>query len=281
MGSRPATSGRVAALSNGSGNAVQAGSNGTVKNGAAGRRPLASVEPALEPAVKLIALSKSYGKKAVLKGVNFAVAPGELVEVTGPSGSGKTTLLRLIHGQLRPNLGELWVRGLGLHRRWRRGLGGLRRDVAFVFQEQRLLPRLTALENIVLALQLHDPQVPNRAIRQSALAALESVKLGDRGSSYPHQLSAGERQRVAVARALATKPRLLLADEPLSGLDDDNADVVMHLLEQAAAGGTTVIVASHRHSFPATRILRLPSARVMTNGAKRSRIQSLPILWGC
>ena len=108
----------------------------------------------------------------MLKGVNFAVAPGELVEVTGPSGSGKTTLLRLVHGQLRPNAGELWVRGRNLHRRWRRGLGDLRRDVAFVFQEQRLLPRLTALENIVLALQVRDPQVPNATIKQRALAAL-------------------------------------------------------------------------------------------------------------
>ncbi|HEY6117138.1 MAG TPA: ATP-binding cassette domain-containing protein, partial [Candidatus Dormibacteraeota bacterium] len=151
-----------------------------------------------EPAVKLVAISKSYGKKVVLSGVNFTAAAGELVEVTGPSGSGKTTLLRLIHGQLRPNAGELWVHGRGLHRRWRRGLGRLRRDVAFVFQEQRLLPRLSALENIMLALQLRDPQVPNRAIRQAAIDALRSVKLGDRGRAYPHQLSAGERQRVAV-----------------------------------------------------------------------------------
>jgi ABC-type ATPase involved in cell division/cell division protein FtsX len=225
-----------------------------------------------EPAVKLVAISKSYGKKVVLSGVNLAVVPGELVEITGPSGSGKTTLLRLIHGQLRPNAGELWVRGRGLHRRWRRGLGGLRRDVAFVFQEQRLLPRLTALENIMLALQLRDPQVPNRAIGQAALAALQSVKLGDRGGAYPHQLSAGERQRVAVARALFTKPRVLLADEPLSSMDEENATLVMHLLEQAAANGTTVIVASHRHSFPATRILRLPSARVVSNGSRRPRL---------
>ena len=271
MGSRPATSGRVAALPNGNGNGVQTRSNGAVKNGAARRRPVVGVEPAQAPDVKLVALSKSYGKKAVLTGVNLAVAPGELIEVTGPTGSGKTTLLRLVHGQLRPNGGELWVRGRGLHRRWRRGLGSLRRDVAFIYQEQRLLPRLTALENIVLALQLRDPQVPNRAIRQTALEALESVKLADRRGAYPHQLSAGERQRVAVARALATKPRVLLADEPVSALDEGNAAIVMHLLEQAAANGTTVIVASHRHTFPATRILRLPAARVMTNGAKRAR----------
>jgi len=219
--------------------------------------------------VKLVGVSKSYGRKAVLKSVNLTVGQGELFEVTGPSGSGKTTLLRLVHGQLRPNAGELWVRGRGLHRFWRRGLGGLRRDVAFVFQEQRLLPRLTAFENIVLAIQLRDPELPNRAIKQRATEALESVKLGDRGRAYPHQLSAGERQRIAVARALATRPRVLLADEPLNSMDEENAAIITHLLEEAAAKGTTVIVASHRHSFAASRILRLPSEKVMTNGARR------------
>ena len=219
--------------------------------------------------MKLVGVSKSYGRKAVLKSVNLTVGQGELFEVTGPSGSGKTTLLRLVHGQLRPNAGELWVRGRGLHRFWRRGLGGLRRDVAFVFQEQRLLPRLTAFENIVLAIQLRDPELPNRAIKQRAMEALESVKLGDRGRAYPHQLSAGERQRIAVARALATRPRVLLADEPLNSMDEENAAIITHLLEEAAAKGTTVIVASHRHSFAASRILRLPSEKVMTNGARR------------
>jgi ABC-type ATPase involved in cell division/cell division protein FtsX len=223
-----------------------------------------------EPALRLVDVSKSYGKRAVLKGVNLTVAPGELLEVTGPTGSGKTTLLRLLHGQLRPTAGELYVRGHGLHRRWRRGLGRVRRDVAYVFQEQRLLPRLTAFENIVLALQVTDPQLPDRTIRQRATEALESVKLGSRASAYPNQLSAGERQRVAVARALATKPRVLLADEPLNSIDDKAAAIITHLLEEAAAAGTTVIVATHHHTFAANRIVRLPGARVMTNGARRS-----------
>ena len=232
-----------------------------------------AVAPGGEPAVRLVGVSKSYGRNSVLKGVDFTVGQGELVEVTGPTGSGKTTLLRLVHGQLRPNAGELWVRGKGLHRRWRQGLGGLRRDVAFIFQDQRLLPRLNAFENVVLALQVHDPQVPDRVIKQRALQALESVKLGDRGKSYPHELSQGERQRAAVARALATRPGLLLADEPLASLDDENAAIITALLEDAAARGTTVIVASHHHSFAASRVLRLPSAKVMTNGARwRARL---------
>ncbi|TME03440.1 MAG: ATP-binding cassette domain-containing protein [Chloroflexi bacterium] len=270
MGSRPATSGRVGASKkslNGRGAPAQ-------KNGAIRHRPATNGELAAEPAVKLVAVSKSFGRRAVLKGVNFSVAAGELVEVTGPSGSGKTTLLRLLHGQLRANAGELWVRGRGLHRWWRRGLGGLRREVAFVFQEQRLLPRLNAFENLVLALQVRDPQVPNKTIKQRALEALESVKLADRRRAYPHQLSAGERQRVAIARALAIKPRILLADEPLNSVDEENAALITHLLEEAAAAGTTVIVATHRHTFAASRILRLPSEKVVTNGARRPAINA-------
>jgi ABC-type ATPase involved in cell division/cell division protein FtsX len=265
VGSRPATTGRVG------GSKFRTDGDGArpLSNGAAKVRPAANGYLPPETAVKLVGVSKSYGKREVLKGLDLAVAQGELVEVTGPSGSGKTTLLRLVHGQLRPNAGELYVRGHGLHRWWRRGLGGLRRDVAYVFQEQRLLPRLTAFENVVLALQLHDPQVPISTIKQRAVEALKSVKLADRRNAYPAELSAGERQRVAIARALATKPRVLLADEPLASLDVANADIITHLLEEAAASGTTVIVASHHHKFPATRILRLPSAKVMTNGAKR------------
>src|SRR5438874_13524393 len=270
VGSRPATSGRVGASKNGlNGRAAPAKKNGAIRS-----RPVTNGQLAAEPAVKLVGVSKSFGRRAVLKSVNFSVAPGELVEVTGPSGSGKTTFLRLLHGQLRANAGELWVRGRGLHRWWRRGLGTLRREVAFVFQEQRLLPRLNAFENIVLALQVRDPQVPNRTIKQRALQALESVNLAHRRRAYPHQLSAGERQRIAVARALATRPRVLLADEPLASMDEENAAIITHLLEDAAANGTTVIVASHRHTFAASRILRLPSARVMTNGARRSALNA-------
>lgn len=223
-----------------------------------------------QPLVRLSRVSRAFGRNTVLKDVDFSVGAGELVEVNGPSGSGKTTLLRLVHGQLRPNAGELWVGGRGLHRWWRRGVLGLRRDVAFVFQEQRLLPRLTALENVVLALQIRDPQVPRRVILKGATEALEAVGLGPKQRLYPYQLSGGERQRVAVARAVATRPRVLLADEPLSFLDDANAEIVRALLESAAAGGAAVIVASHRHSFlAATKVLRLPSAKVMSNGARK------------
>jgi ABC-type ATPase involved in cell division/cell division protein FtsX len=224
----------------------------------------------VQPAVTLAHVTKSFGKTSVLKEINLTVAPGELVEIVGPSGSGKTTLLRLVHGQLRPNAGQVWVQGRGLHRWWRRGLGRVRRDVAFVFQEHHLLPRLTALENLTLALQVTDPQLPFKAIERRALETLESMGLAHKRNAYPRQLSAGERQRVAVGRALAARPRVILADEPMASIDDTNARIVMELLENAAAQGTAVIVASHRHTFPSSRILRLPTGRILMNGSRKA-----------
>jgi len=202
--------------------------------------------------------------------VNFTVARGELVEIVGPSGAGKTTLLRLIHGQLRPSRGQVWVDGRNLHSWWRRGLGRMRREVSFIYQDQRLLPRLNALENLVFALMLVDPTLPYGRIRRRALEALETFGLGGRRKSYPSQLSAGERQRIAVARALASRPRVLLADEPLAAIDEQNAKVVKRLLEEAAAAGTTVIVATHKPTFQARRILRLPAGQVLVNRARQA-----------
>jgi ABC-type ATPase involved in cell division/cell division protein FtsX len=251
-----------ARTTNGVAAAHRPGTNGAVtpsgKNGA--------VSPA--PIVKLTKVTKSFGKTAVFSDVSITIAQGELIEITGPSGAGKTTLLRLIHGQLRPNRGEVWVEGRGLHRWWRRGLGRIRRDVAFLFQEQRLLPRLTAMENLTFALQVTDPSLPNRTIRRRALEALESLSLAHRRRAYPHQMSAGERQRIAVARALAGRPRVVLADEPLASIDEDNALIVMRLLEEAAANGTTVIVATHQPTFRTSRLLRLPSGNVLVNRDK-------------
>jgi ABC-type lipoprotein export system ATPase subunit/cell division protein FtsX len=232
------------------------------------------------PLLKLSGLKKAFGKRTVIEGVDLAVAPGELVEITGPSGAGKTTMLRVLHGQLRPSAGEVWVEGRALHKWWRRDLERIRRDVAFIFQEQRLLVRLTALENVVLGLMVNDPYVPHGVIRRRAVAALEALGVAHRQSAYPHQLSAGERQRVAVARALASRPRVVLADEPFTAIDKDNAQVVARMLEEAAANGTAVVVATHSPSGRATRVVSLPGGKVVesvrkpaaANGVRAARL---------
>ena len=239
-------------------------------NGTTASRPATNGAATPPVAVRIAHVTKSFGRTAVFADVSFTVARGELVEITGPSGAGKTTLLRLIHGQLRPSKGQVWVEGRGLHRFWRRGLGRIRREVAFIYQEQRLLPRLNALENLVYALMLVDPTVPYGRIRRRALEALAAFGLAGRRKAYPSQLSAGERQRVAVARALAGRPRVLLADEPLAAIDEQNGKIVKRLLEDAAAAGTTVIVATHEPTFKAGRVLRLPAGQVFVNRARRT-----------
>ena len=139
-----------------------------------------------------------------------------------------------------------------------------------MFQEHHLLPRLTALENLTLALQVTEPQVPFKTMKRRALETLESMGLAHKRNSYPRQMSAGERQRIAVGRALAAKPRVILADEPTASIDDDNARIVMRLLEDAAAGGAAVIVAGHKHTFPTSRVLRLPSGKIHLNGSLKA-----------
>jgi len=222
------------------------------------------------PLLKLSGLKKMFGRRTVIENINLTVAPGEIVEITGPSGAGKTTVLRLLHGQLRPSAGEVWVEGRGLHKWWRRDLDRVRRDVGFIFQEQRLLPRLTALENVVLALTVNDPYVPLAVIRRRALAALEALGVAQRKSAFPHQLSAGERQRVSVARAVANRPRIVLADEPFTAIDRDNSQAVARMLEEAAANGTAVVIASHHPSGRATRVVQLPGGKVFEASRKAS-----------
>ncbi len=243
------------------------------------RQPVES-KPAPAPLIKLSAVKKLFGKRTILQQIDLSVAPGELVEVTGPSGAGKTTLLRLLHGQLRPSGGEVWVEGRALHKWWRRDLDRIRRHVSFLFQEQRLLGRLTALENVVMGLLINDPETPYREIEQRAAAALEALGVGHRENAYPHQMSSGERQRVAVARALASKPQILLADEPFTAIDRDNAQAVARMLEEAAAQGTAVVVAMHQPSGRASRVVRLPEGVVIegtrkprpANGARAARL---------
>jgi len=224
--------------------------------------------PARPPLLKLIAVKKAFGKRTVIESVDLSVAPGDLVEITGPSGAGKTTILRLLHGQTRPSGGEVWVEGRGLHKWWGRDLERVRRDVAFIFQEQRLFARLTALENVILGLTVNDPHVPHKLIRRRAEAALEGLGIAHRQNAYPRELSAGERQRVAVARALASRPRVLLADEPFTAIDRDNAQVVARMLEEAAANGTAVVIATHHASGRATRVLELPAGKVTESKSK-------------
>jgi putative ABC transport system ATP-binding protein len=198
----------------------------------------------------------------VVDGVDLAVERGESVAILGPSGSGKSTLLALMAGLDRPDEGEVWLDGEPVHALSEDRLALLRRHrVGFVFQSFQLLGNLTARENVLLPLELLD--VPGAGARADALLA--AVGLAERGHHYPSQLSGGEQQRVAVARAFSPRPALLLADEPTGNLDSATGRRLLDTLaELRAAEGTTLVLVTHDPAVAgrADRRIHLKDGRV-------------------
>jgi cell division transport system ATP-binding protein len=204
-------------------------------------------------------VTRAYGQWLALDDVSLRLAPGELAFLVGPSGAGKTTMLRLINRELRPTRGEVWIDGIAAHSLKASRVPDLRRRVGVVFQDYKLLPRLTARENVAFGLQVGNLRVSDEEARDRSLDALDAVGLGDRGDAFPHQLSGGQQQRVAVARAVVGQPPLLIADEPTGNLDVDTAWEMMDLFADIATWGTTVLIATHNVEI-VTRLQR----RVLT-----------------
>jgi cell division transport system ATP-binding protein len=214
---------------------------------------------ALPALLELIGATRRYGDVVAVDDVSLALRPGELAFLVGPSGAGKTTLLRLINREIRPTSGEIWVDGLPAHALRDGRVAELRRRVGVVFQDYKLLPRLTAVENVAFALQVSELGVSEEEARDRSLDALEAVGLADKANAFPHQLSGGQQQRVAIARALVSQPPLLIADEPTGNLDLETAWQVMTLLEQVSRYGATVLIATHN-----LEIVRRMQRRVLT-----------------
>jgi cell division transport system ATP-binding protein len=201
--------------------------------------------PARQPIVELIAVSRTYGSRLALDHVDVVLQPGTLTFLVGPSGAGKTTLLKLINREIRPTAGEVWVDGIAAHRLKPSRVAELRRRVGVVFQDYKLLPRLTAMENVAFGLQAVDLRISDEEAGERSLDALDAVGLGNRGDAFPNELSGGQQQRVAIARAVVAQPSVLIADEPTGNLDHDTALEIMDLFEDIAAWGTSVLVATH------------------------------------
>jgi len=195
----------------------------------------------LAPVVEIENLRKEFGNVRALDGVTFNVEAGEWIAIMGPSGSGKTTLINILGGLDRPASGRAIVDGTDVARLDEAGLTRFRAEkIGFVFQQFYLVPYLTALENVMLAQYFHSTTDEGQA-----RAELERVGLGDRVDHLPGELSGGEQQRVAVARALINQAKLILADEPTGNLDEANEQIVLRLFGELHAEGHTILMVTH------------------------------------
>ena len=214
--------------------------------------------------VSFSAVAKRYpGGQEALKDVNFALAAGELAFLTGRSGAGKTTLLKLIPAIVRPSAGSVVVNGQNVGALKRAALPYLRRNIGLVFQDQKLLYDRSVYDNVMLplAFSAHPPKEAARRAR----AALDKVDLLRREKANPIQLSGGEQQRLAIARAVVNRPALLVADEPTANLDADSATRILEIFVAFHQVGVTVLIATHDQALVARygkRVLRLEGGRI-------------------
>ncbi len=194
--------------------------------------------------IKFRNVEKTYknGVNAVYN-MNLDIKKGEFVFVIGASGSGKSTLIKMLYREERPTSGEIYVGGINVAKVKNNKVYKLRRKIGIVFQDFKLLPKLTVYENVAFALEIYG--LPTNEIKRKVLKALDLVGLKSRTKSYPEQLSGGEQQRVAIARAIVNSPKLLICDEPTGNLDPDTSLEVMKVIEKINGLGTTIVMATH------------------------------------
>jgi lipoprotein-releasing system ATP-binding protein len=216
--------------------------------------------------IKVNKIHKSFGDLEVLKGITINVAKGEVVSIVGASGAGKTTLLQILGTLDSPSYGELVISGQTVSNLSRTALANFRnKHIGFVFQFHRLLPEFTALENVMMPAWIAG--VKDAVAKKRGMELLSELGLADREMHLPSELSGGEQQRVAVARALMNKPDVLLADEPSGNLDSENARVLHDLFfELRDKLGLTVIIVTHNENLAARadRTLRMADGVIVS-----------------
>ena len=189
-------------------------------------------------------VSKVYpnGSQAV-KNISLQIEKGEFVFIIGSSGSGKSTLIKMLMKELDPTSGQIIINGINTTKMSRGQIPYLRRNLGIVFQDFRLLPKKTVYENVAFAMRV--TEAPTRHIARNVPTVLSLVGLQKKAKCYPNELSGGEQQRTALARAIVNKPPILIADEPTGNLDPETAWDIMYLLDEINRRGTTVVVATH------------------------------------
>ena len=220
--------------------------------------------------IKLNNVTKVYkGTVVAVRDVTVDIAKSEFVFLVGPSGSGKSTFIRLLNREELPEHGTIYVAGkdIGTLGAWR--VPFLRRNIGFIFQDFKLLPKKTVAENVAFALEVIGK--PRQVVRKQVPAILELVGLAAKMDNFPHELSGGEQQRVSVARAFVNRPPILLADEPTGNLDPQTSVGIMKLLDRINRTGTTVVMATHDRSIVDTmrrRVIELDRGEIVRDQAR-------------
>lgn len=212
-------------------------------------------------------LHKHFGKLEVLRGIDEHIAPGEKVVVIGPSGSGKSTFLRCLNLLETPTEGEIYIDGECITAKGT-NVNKIREKMGMVFQQFNLFPHLTILDNITLA-PIKVKKMPKADAEKLALELLDRVGLVDKAKAYPAQLSGGQQQRIAIARALAMNPEIMLFDEPTSALDPEMVGEVLAVMKDLADAGMTMVVVTHEMGFArevASRVLFMDQGVIMEQG---------------
>ena len=211
-------------------------------------------------------VAKQFGDVVAVKDLDFTIKKGDFIFLTGPSGAGKTPILRLISGYYLPSEGEVTIDGKSLAAMSKKDLLEWRRKVGMVFQEFKLISRMTVAENIDIAFALR--RVPRKKRAGLLEEVLKTVGLTSKENAFPAQLSGGELQRVCLARALAMRPKILLADEPTGNLDPVSSWKLMELLQEISQKGRTVIMATHNADIVnslRSRVIALKKGRVVSD----------------
>ncbi len=192
-------------------------------------------------------LKKSFGKLEVLKGISTEIRRGEVVSIIGPSGGGKSTFLRCLNLLETPDSGQVLFKGQDITDK-KLNISQYRQSIGMVFQHFNVFPNLTVLENVTLAPVL-EKKIPKDQAKEEAMALLRRVGLGDKANEYPRKLSGGQKQRLAIVRAMAMKPEVMLFDEPTSALDPEMVKEVLNVIRELTRSGMTILIVTHEMGF--------------------------------
>ena len=192
-------------------------------------------------------LKKNFGKLEVLKGISTEIRRGEVVSIIGPSGGGKSTFLRCLNLLETPTAGRVLYKGEDIAGK-KKDIAQYRQSIGMVFQHFNVFPNMTVLENVTLA-PILEKKVPREQANEEAMALLHRVGLADKADEYPRKLSGGQKQRLAIVRALAMKPEVLLFDEPTSALDPEMVKEVLNVIRELTRSGMTILIVTHEMGF--------------------------------